>query len=73
MESAVVFEEKTKKAGRPRKGHVFEIHAYHSVDGRMKLEKVAGIEAVTKKIATMKAENFCAAFGYDFSHLSLES
>ena len=73
MESAIVLEEKTKKAGRPRKDHVLEIHAYHSVKGRMKLEKVAGIEANSKKIATLKAENFCAAFGYDFSHLSLES
>jgi hypothetical protein len=71
MEAAIA--EEPRKVGRPKKGHVFEIHAYHSVDGRMKLEKVASLEASTKKIAIAKAENFCSAFGYDFSHLNLES
>ena len=63
------------KAGRPRTGETryqnYSISAYHSVNGRMKLEEVVQIEAHSSKQAQIKGEHFCTAFGYDYAHTKL--
>ena len=69
LDAAPVFEEQLGK-GRPKGGKEqdYEVHAYATVDGRIKLKQVCALPAQSEKLALKKAQNFCDAFGYDFSH-----
>ena len=61
--------------GRPtneNKEKSYDVHATSRIDGRIVTRVVCSLPARGKKQAETKAQNFCTAFGYDYSHVVSE-
>ena len=61
------------KIGRPdgtRAERQYAVHADHKVNGRIQTGQVCSLPARSSKQAAEKGQNFCTAFGYDFSHVA---